>query len=106
MQEDIILKIDKVYNEIKRFDVYKEAIVFFEMQNFTFILKEDAEKISKESFPWMHEKGKMGPYLAYRMPIFDPNDIDCQFDDMLYKNYTPIRVKVKPEYWIEDAFTI
>lgn len=100
-------KVDKVWNAIKSIPRYSypECIVFFEMNYYTFVLKDDVEKIWKESFEWIkNDHGHIGENKAIRLEKFDPNDMDNYFDDLLYRGYTPIRVNVQTEYWLEKEY--
>ena len=95
-------RVDKVWNAIKCIDKYNvpEAVAFFEMNNYTFILKEDVKKIWKEDFKWVKEDhGTVGDYTAIRLEKFDPNDIGNYFDDLMFRGYFPYRIVVKQDYW-------
>lgn len=100
-------KIDTVWNEIKKINKYTapECIVFFEMNSYTFILKDDVDKLWKENLDWIKKDfGTIGEYKAIRLEKFDPNDIDNYFDDLMYRGYLPIRIIVKEKYWAEKDY--
>jgi hypothetical protein len=68
-------------------------------------LNENVEKIWKEDLPWIKaDHGHIGDRRAIRLEKFDPNDMDNQFDDLLYRGYTPIRIIVKPDFWVENEY--
>ena len=98
---------DKVWNAIKSIHRYSgpDCVVFFEMDSYTFVLKENVETIWKEDFEWIKaDHGHIGDYRAIRLEKFDPNDMDNYFDDLLFRGYTPIRIIVKADYWLEKDY--
>lgn len=100
-------KIEKIWTEIKKVPRYSgyDCVTFFEMNNYTFILRGDVDKIWKEDFEWIKKDvGRIGEFRAIRLEKFDPNDIDNYFDDLMYRSYFPIRIVVKEEYWTEKDY--
>ena len=94
----------KIYNEIKKISKYNEHIVFFKMKDYIFILGEDVDNISADNFFWAQDKGTLSNMKAIRIPMYNVNQIDSPFDDLLTINKKPIAVKVQPAYINEDAF--
>lgn len=94
----------KIYNEIKKIVKYNEHIVFFQMKDYIFILGEDVDNISADNFFWAQDKGTLSNMKAIRIPMYNINQIDSPFDDLLTINKKPIAVKVQPAYINEDVF--
>lgn len=94
----------KIYDEIKKIYKYQNCIVFFQMKNYIFILGEDVDIINKDNFFWAQDKGTLGDMNAIRIPMYNINQIDSPFDDLLALNMKPIAVKVQPSYNNEDEF--
>jgi len=100
-------KTDKVWEAIKKIPRYSgpENVTFFEMDEYTFVLKDDVDKIWKEDFEWIKkDHGYLGENKAIRLEKFDPNDMDNYFDDLMFRGYVPIRIIVKQEYWVEKEY--
>lgn len=94
----------KIYDEIKKISKYNEHIVFFQMKDYIFILGEDVDNISEDDFFWAQDKGTLSGMKAIRIPMYNINQIDSPFDDLLTINKKPIAVKVQPAYINEDIF--